>query len=181
MAQTDKMEKLIPEAAKTDEPAREEVRKRRGHWLVLLWGRRARNRWRQRSATSPIGLVFIAALSAGPAVGQDAANGQEIYFRYCASCHGASANGDGPTAAVLTIRPPDLTKLAVTNDGVFPTKRVVMRIDGREPLISHGSSMPAFGGVFEGRYATMRAPDGMPILTSKSVVDVVVWLESIQE
>ena len=132
------------------------------------------------SAKLIISLV-LAALAASPALAQDAVRGKETYLRYCATCHGTDAQGGGPTGAVLTLQPTDLTQLSTANGGTFPTVRVVMRIDGREPLVSHGSPMPIYGAFFEGRDVAMKAPNGMPILTSQPVVDLVVWLESIQD
>ena len=123
----------------------------------------------------------MAALAASPALAQDAVHGKETYLRYCATCHGTDAQGGGPTGAVLTLQPTDLTRLSTANGGTFPTVRVVIRIDGREPLVSHGSPMPIYGEFFEGRDVAMKAPNGMPILTSQPVVDLVVWLESIQD
>jgi mono/diheme cytochrome c family protein len=123
----------------------------------------------------------LAVLASSPALAQDDVRGKETYLRYCATCHGLDARGGGPTAAVLTLLPTDLTRLSTTNGGTFPTVRVVMRIDGREPLVSHGSPMPIYGAFFEGRDVAIKAPNGMPILTSQPVVDLVVWLESIQE
>ena len=69
----------------------------------------------------------------------------------------------GATVAVLTLRPTDLTRLSTTNGSTFPTIRVVMRIDGRKPLGSHGSPMPIYGEFFE------------------PVVNLVVWLEGTQD
>ena len=86
-----------------------------------------------------------------------------------------------PGPAVLTLRPTNLTRRPTTNGGTFPTIRVVMRIDGREPLVSHGSPMPIYGEFFEGRDVAMKAPNGMPILTSQPVVDLVDWLEDTQD
>ena len=126
-------------------------------------------------------LILFFLLAASPALGQDAVRGKETYLRYCATCHGIDARGGGPTGAVLTLQPTDLTRLSTANGGTFPTVRVVMRIDGREPLVSHGSPMPMYGEFFEGRDVAMKAPNGMPILTSQPVVDLVVWLESIQD
>jgi mono/diheme cytochrome c family protein len=134
----------------------------------------------QNSAKLIISLV-LAVVAASPTLAQDAVRGKETYLRYCATCHGTDARGGGPTGAVLTLRPTDLTRLSTTNDGSFPTIRVVKRIDGREPLVSHGSPMPMYGEFFEGRDVAMKAPNGMPILTSQPVVDLVVWLESIQD
>ena len=123
----------------------------------------------------------MAVMAASPTLAQDAVLGKETYLRYCATCHGTDAQGGGPTGAVLTLQPTDLTQLSTANGGTFPTVRVVMRIDGREPLVSHGSPMPIYGEFFEGRDVAMKAPNGMPILTSQPVVDLVVWLESIQD
>jgi len=130
----------------------------------------------QKSAKLIIALFF----ATSPAFAQDAERGQETYMRYCATCHGIDAEGGGPTGADLMLRPTDLTRLSTTNGGIFPTIRVVMRIDGREPLVSHGSPMPIYGEFFEGRDVAMKAPNGMPIMTSQPIVDLVDWLESIQ-
>jgi mono/diheme cytochrome c family protein len=39
----------------------------------------------------------------------DGVTGAEIYTKQCAACHGKEGKGDGPAAAALTPRPPDLT------------------------------------------------------------------------
>ncbi|MDT8855750.1 cytochrome c [Paracoccaceae bacterium Fryx2] len=127
------------------------------------------------------GLVVAAGLLAGQTAAQDADKGRDLYLRHCASCHGEAGQGNGPMAPTLTLQPPDLTALTERNNGVFPTVRVVMRIDGREPLVAHGSPMPVYGPFFEGIFAAMKAPDGMPIITSQPVVDLVAWLESVQK
>lgn len=131
-----------------------------------------------------LALVAAAGL-AGPAFAQDTAPantaaGEALFLRHCATCHGIDANGMGPMAPVLLIQPTDLTRLAARNAGVFPTERVVKRIDGRDPLVSHGSPMPVFGDFFEGRDAAIKTPAGQPILTSQPVVDLVTWIESVQ-
>ena len=37
-------------------------------------------------------------------------HGASLYRRHCASCHGPLGHGDGPVAASLTLRPPDLAR-----------------------------------------------------------------------
>lgn len=37
-------------------------------------------------------------------------HGAFLYRKYCAGCHGAGGRGDGPAAAALAVRPPDLTE-----------------------------------------------------------------------
>ena len=120
--------------------------------------------------------VFLA--SQAPA--QDAENGGHLYLRHCATCHGIEATGQGPMAGVLVIQPTDLTKLAGAN-GVFPRARVVARIDGRDPLVSHGSPMPVYGPFFEGQDTAIKTNDGQPILTSQPIVDLVAYLETLQK
>jgi len=57
----------------------------------------------------------------------------------------------------------------------------VMRIDGRDPLVSHGSAMPVYGQFFQqGADVPIKAPSGQPILTSEPIVDLVVYLQSLQ-
>jgi hypothetical protein len=125
-----------------------------------------------------LGMALIGLSSS--ALAQDAAAGRETYERYCASCHGIEATGHGPMVAVLTLQPTNLTELSLGNDGTFPLIRVVRRIDGRDPLVSHGSPMPIYGDFFEDRDASMKTDSGQPILTSQPVVDLVAYLKSLQ-
>ena len=122
--------------------------------------------------------AFLALVPHG-VLAQDADVGAELFRHYRATCHGLDATGNGPMAGVLVIQPTDLTALADEN-GVFPTARVVARIDGRDPLVSHGSPMPVYGPYFEGEDTAMKTPAGQPILTSKPIVDLVAYLETIQ-
>lgn len=115
------------------------------------------------------------------AMGQDIETGAELYQRHCATCHGIEAKGDGPMRPALLLQPPNLRELARRNDGTFPIVRVVSRIDGRDPLVSHGSPMPVYGWYFEGEDTALKAETGQPILTSKPVVDLMGYLQSIQE
>jgi hypothetical protein len=81
----------------------------------------------------------------------------------------------------MTIAPADLTRLSAGNGGVFPTGRVVRQIDGRDPVLAHGSPMPVFGPFFDGEDAALKTPAGQPILTSRPLADLVAWLMTIQE
>lgn len=114
------------------------------------------------------------------AMAQDVEEGADLYRIHCATCHGIEARGHGPMAGVLVIKPVDLTTLQAGNDGVFPTERVVRRIDGRDPLVSHGSPMPVYGFFFEGDDTAFKTPSGQPILTSRPIVDLVAFLQSVQ-
>jgi len=75
--------------------------------------------------------------------------GKGEYDATCAVCHGASGKGNGPVAAQLASRVPDLTVLARNNNGVFPFDRVYQIIDGRLELKTHGPrEMPIWGRAF---------------------------------
>jgi mono/diheme cytochrome c family protein len=125
---------------------------------------------------------FVAAMAlAGPGFAQDVDAGRDLFQHHCAVCHGTAANGTGPMAPVLTIQPTDLTTLAARNGGVFPVARVAMRIDGREPLVSHGSPMPVYGDFFVGPEALGKTETGQPLLTTRPVADLIAWLNSIQD
>lgn len=127
--------------------------------------------------------LFTVALIATtlPATAQDVDAGRADYERYCAACHGIEATGQGPMQPVLTIAPVDLTQLTAGNGGVFPLVRVIKRIDGRDPLVSHGSPMPVYGDYFEGEDLSINTPTGQPIMTSRPVVDLVAYLQSLQD
>ena len=83
-------------------------------------------------------------------------------------------------AGALSIRPSDLTALALAEGGVFPVQRVVRRIDGTDPLVAHGSAMPVYGPFFEGAGRMLRLPDGGQIMTTQPIVDLLAYLETLQ-
>jgi mono/diheme cytochrome c family protein len=75
--------------------------------------------------------------------------GSEAFPRYCASCHGLKAQGDGPTAAALIVKPADLTRIAARRGGKFPDGEIARFIDGRFTVTAHGSrEMPVWGERF---------------------------------
>jgi mono/diheme cytochrome c family protein len=79
-----------------------------------------------------------------------AAKGAVVYIRFCVSCHGPAARGDGPLAADLRVPVPDMTTLAARSGGSFPAARVERIIRSGEVLRGHGSAdMPAWGEAFK--------------------------------
>lgn len=77
------------------------------------------------------------------------ASGKEMYTAYCASCHGADGNGNGPAASALKVPPSDLTGIQKANGGKFPSDHVYEVINGRAGTPAHGSAdMPVWGPVF---------------------------------
>jgi hypothetical protein len=112
----------------------------------------------------------------------DAGAGQLLFQSHCVACHGREARGNGPMAPILLVQPTDLTTLISRQGGVFPLERVVTRIDGRDPLVSHGSDMPIYGEFYEGGPdVALRTEAGQPLMTSRPIADLVAWLRTIQE
>ncbi len=72
--------------------------------------------------------------------------GKQLYYRFCAACHGEQAKGDGPVASYFKVAPPDLTQLAKRSGGVYPADEVRKIIDGRGGEGTHGTrQMPVWG------------------------------------
>ncbi|KUF08846.1 hypothetical protein AVJ23_20655 [Pseudoponticoccus marisrubri] len=92
--------------------------------------------------------VAALSLTAHAASAQNAEYGEELYQQFCATCHGASGEGDGPLTQMMTTSVPDLTGLAEANDGAFPMLNVLHIIDGRDDLRAHGGPMPVYGALF---------------------------------
>jgi mono/diheme cytochrome c family protein len=124
--------------------------------------------------------LLALALLATPATAQDIDRGARLFAQNCAVCHGAGLRGDGPMAELLVTAPPDLTRIAARYDGVFPQAGMAWKIDGRDPIVSHGGDMPLFGFVFSEMSEVLRSPGGQTVLTSPEVIDLVAYLESVQ-
>ena len=97
-------------------------------------------------------LVLVTACWIGslqPALGQRsyaAMSGEDLYRRFCASCHGVAGRGDGPVSTSLRVEVPDLTLVASRANGSYPRERVVRIIDGRHIIGAHGTrTMPVWG------------------------------------
>ena len=131
-----------------------------------------------RVVLSVAAIAFTATVAQAAAQDRDA--GRQVFREYCVTCHGMEGRGDGPMTQVLTINPPDLTRLTADNKGIFPVSRVVARIDGRMPVLGHGGPMPVFGDLFEGQSGVLDSETGAPILTSQPMVDVVAYIQDLQ-
>jgi hypothetical protein len=79
----------------------------------------------------------------------DEYSGAETFERYCASCHGGGGTGDGPVSAAIPIPVPDLTRLESRDGASFDEDLLRKIIDGRAPVIYHGTRyMPVWGYEF---------------------------------
>jgi len=106
----------------------------------------------------PVSLLVAAALSAQapkeikkvPLTQTSPVSGSEMFRTYCAVCHGVNGKGAGPAAEALKKAPPDLTQLAVRNDGKYPEDAVAHAIAGDTQIGAHGSQdMPVWGDLFK--------------------------------
>ena len=88
--------------------------------------------------------------------------GPMLYKQYCATCHGLSAKGDGPTAPSLKKPPSDLTLVQQTGKP-FPADHIIHQITGEAEMTSaHGSrEMPVWGRAF--RYTKGTPPPDLAI------------------
>lgn len=98
--------------------------------------------------------VLVACWLSGPAAAFEAVtledySGAELFERFCASCHGSGARGNGPVASSLNVAVPDLTLIA-DRYGEFPVALVRDVIDGRGiDMRAHGTrTMPVWGYEF---------------------------------
>ena len=80
-----------------------------------------------------------------------AASGAEMYYTYCAVCHGLDGKGGGPATPALKDQVPDLTTLSQRHGGTYPSQYVesVLRF-GPEGFPAHGNKeMPIWGLLFK--------------------------------
>src|SRR5208282_3134411 len=92
-----------------------------------------------------LGIALTLALPA-LAAGDDVADGHRYFVRYCASCHGTDALGDGPVAKSLATPPANLRKLGDKYGMPLPAHRIAELIDGRDTARAHGThAMPVWG------------------------------------
>ncbi len=92
-------------------------------------------------------IVFLAIMNGTfTAWAQDPNYGATLYRHHCASCHGERGNGNGPLAAVLTVKPTDLRTIAVRSQGDFPREMLGRIIGGDEIIAAHGNRMMPIWG-----------------------------------
>lgn len=127
-------------------------------------------------------LATTLVIAAGSATAQDMSvdAGRDLFLYFCAECHGKDAASQGPMAEMMALTPPDLTQLAEGNDGVFPVQTVAKQIDGRMPIASHGD-MPVFGpSLDEDQFVAIALPSGQPLMVSRHLGDLMLFLQSVQ-
>ncbi len=135
-------------------------------------------RARRAAAVQALAVLALSITASAARPEADPARGADLFARHCAVCHGAGGGGDGPLAARQMIPPTNLTELGAGE--AFPTLRVAARIDGRDPLVSHGSPMPIWGDFLTGPKVMLRTAPGQPILVDAPVADLVAYIATLQ-
>ena len=124
------------------------------------------------------GLLALATACSPQA--DDPPGGKAIYEGYCLACHGDKGRGDGRLAEELPVAPADLTMLRAANGGVFPYEAVMTQVYGY-PGRYHRGLMPEFGPVLEGAKVDWVSPSGQVVSTPRALVEVVDYLETLQQ
>lgn len=127
--------------------------------------------------------ISVTIASAGQTAGQGALpplvigsiTGEDSFNFYCATCHGRDGRGTGPVATALKTQPPDLTRLARRNRGMFPKTEVIAFVTGTgRSLPSHGpGDMPVWGPIFR----ALEISDPRVKVRIENIVD---YIESLQ-
>ena len=124
-------------------------------------------------------VILLAALmlitAAGAASADDVAQGRAIYLQHCASCHGLTAEGNGPMAPALTTPPANLRRLSERYGNPLPATQIARFIDGRADIKAHGPrDMPVWGKRF---FSEAQGSEGQ---VKDLIAKLVAYLQSIQ-
>ncbi|HXV80387.1 MAG TPA: c-type cytochrome [Candidatus Binatia bacterium] len=110
--------------------------------------------------------------------GAGANPGKEMYLQYCSSCHGQDGRGSGDVSAFLKVKVPDLTLLKKNNKGIYPMDQVILAIDGRRKLRSHGDpKMPVWGESFIRETKDPKTAEVTVGLKEKAIAEYVATLQ----
>ena len=110
--------------------------------------------------------------------------GKSTYLSLCAGCHGEDAKTGGTVGELLTVQPPDLTKISERSGGNFPFSSVYEVIIWGMKAPGHGpSEMPIWGDYFMSDALEDRGvskSDATSIVVGRAL-SLAYYLESIQE
>lgn len=149
--------------------------------------RRTAARWIRAAAIATVPMLCLApaVARAGDAPGAHSSDrlhkdqrGYAEYQQYCAVCHGVWADGEGLIKPVLTETPTNLRTLGQRHGSPLPRERIAGYIDGRIPVLAHGSKdMPVWGKRLDEGVHT-----SVPDQRKRSQVMVIVdYLQAIQD
>jgi hypothetical protein len=126
--------------------------------------------------------ALLQATGIGAVKAEDPHLGITEYELSCMPCHGIDGHGDGPRAKSMRTVPPDLTKIAKSHGGVFPTKKVTEIIDGRATVAAHGQrEMPVWGDRYRVRVDESERTATIERRADTQISALVQYLRTIQE
>ncbi len=137
------------------------------------------------SATRTCIAIAGLALLVGPAAAADPQAkldlGRQEFKAKCAACHGDTGKGDGPQAASLPQKVPDLTTYAQRNRGKLPEKQAWAVIDGRQldPIAQQSRTMPVWGHALKTQARADEAKSVEPYVKER-IEAILAYLKSIQ-
>jgi mono/diheme cytochrome c family protein len=129
-------------------------------------------------------LVGVAALGASGIAfsAGDVDLGKTEYDMRCAVCHGPAGKGDGPYVNQLKAGSSDITMLAKSNGGEFPTAQVLAVLDGRSEVQAHGPrEMPLWGDVYLAEGPNDQLPKDREGYVNEHLRALIAYLETLQE
>lgn len=122
-------------------------------------------------------FTFALALSNCNTAEKPMASGEELFYSYCAICHGTDGKGGGAMTEHLKLPPADLTRIATRRGGNFPDEQIYQIIDGRVPVAGHGTGdMPVWGRTLKESEQLKNERQ-----VRQSINNIVGYLKSIQE
>jgi mono/diheme cytochrome c family protein len=151
------------------------------------------SRWGGLAVTAAAVIGLVGARPVAGAEDPGVVQGQKLYNKYCASCHGPGGKGDGPQAASTTPKASDLTQIAKRNGGKFPFYEVMLLIEGRSPTSqasdaslpglpkAHGDpKMPVWGEVFSRQEMSSGTSLDLQLQTTGKIMEITEFVQSIQ-
>jgi mono/diheme cytochrome c family protein len=137
---------------------------------------------------TPLAIILAGALgiaattaSAATETAKGLSFGKAQFEARCATCHGKTGKGGGPSAQELSMKVPDLTTLAKRNGGAFPTDLAWQKIDGRPVKFDLTRQMPVWGSDFRhealANVKTTAAPESY---VAAEIASILEYLKSIQ-
>ena len=102
------------------------------------------------------------------------ASASEMYSVYCAVCHGATGQGNGPAASASAKPPTNLTILAKSNNGKYPSERVYAVLQFGSTVPAHGNiQMPVWNTLFRSMNSTEEPADSVTKLRIRNLVEYI--------
>jgi mono/diheme cytochrome c family protein len=123
-------------------------------------------------------ILSLLLIGQSTAYAADANQGKAMYLQYCSSCHGQDGRGSGSVSEFLKVKVPDLTLLKKNNKGVYPMDQVILAIDGRSKLRTHGDpKMPVWGESFTREVKDPKSAEATASVKVKAIAEYVATLQ----